>query len=122
MEKKWKHHDRWGPKNRTEDNDGSCESGDENLALDDIKKEVNSLTEELKLLVEKKKKIKEELGNIKGKIGEGRRDLEIPKEKILALRDDAVKKRQEMRVLFVQIKNSKQRIQKLRSIAVTKTE
>jgi len=105
------------------DNEGSGESGDENLSLDDIKKEVSSLTEELKILVEKKKKkIKEELGGIKNKITEGRRDSEMSKETIIAMRDGAVKKRQELRVLFVQIKNSKARIQKLRSIAVTKTE
>jgi len=42
------------------------------------------------------------------------------KEEIVALRNDAVTKRKAMRVLFVQIKNSKVRISKLRSIAVTK--
>jgi len=62
------------------------------------------------------------LGGIKNKITEGRRDSEMSKETIIAMRDGAVKKRQELRVLFVQIKNSKARIQKLRSIAVTKTE
>jgi len=117
--KKWRKDKHWGPKARMEEND-SGEDGDENLSLDEIKKVVTSLTEELKLLVEKKKNLKEEMVAIKTKIGDARRNSETSKETILAMRDEAVKKRQEMRVLFVQIKHSKSRIQKLRSIAVTK--
>jgi len=120
--KKWrndKHEKHWGHKTRMDDND-SGEDGDENLSLDEIKKVVSSLTEELKLLVEKKKVLREEMIGIKTKIGDARRNSESPKETILAMRDEAVKKRQEMRTLFVQIKHSKSRIQKLRSIAVTK--
>jgi len=116
---KWKKEKHWGPKSRMDENN-SDEDGDENLTLDEIKKVVSSLTEELKLLVEKKKKQREEMIAIKTKIGDARRNSETPKETILAMRDEAVKKRQEMRVLFVQIKHSKSRIQKLRSIAVTK--
>jgi len=119
--KKWQKEKHWGTKTRNNnDENNSDEDGDENLTLDEIKKVVSSLTEELKLLVEKKKKLREEMVTIKTKIGDARRNTETPKETILAMRDEAVKKRQEMRVLFVQIKHSKSRIQKLRSIAVTK--
>ena len=117
--KKWKKEKHWGHKGKFDDNN-SDEDGDENLSLDEIKKVVSSLSEELKLLAEKKQKLREEMIAIKTKIGDSRRNTETPKETILAMRDEAVKKRQEMRVLFVQIKHSKSRIQKLRSIAVTK--
>jgi len=118
--KHWKK-EKWEHKRGRFEND-SGDSGDENLTLDDIKKETNSLSEELKLLVEKKKTLKDELFNIKNKIGEGRRNSETPKQTILELRDALGAKKQEMKNLWIQIRNSKTRIQKLRYIAVTKTQ
>jgi len=117
----WKK-EKWDHKGSRFEMNDSGDSGDENLALDDIKKEVSSLSEELKLLVSKKKTLREELVVIKNKIVEGRRDSETPKQTILDLRDSLGAKKGEMKNLWLQIRNSKTRIQKLRSIAVTKTQ
>jgi hypothetical protein len=98
----------------------SSDSEDEKLSLEQIKKEMSSLVEEMKLLKEKKGNVLVELKNIRTKIGEMRRNTEGSKEAILALRNDAVAKRKEMKVFAIQIVTSKNRISKLRSIAVMK--
>jgi len=116
--KKWRRH----CNENKFDNGVDSDSGDEKLSLGDIKNEVSSLAEEIKLLKENKGKYCEELKEIKRKIVEGRQNPEFPKESIIALRNDAVAKKRDLKLLWIQIRTSKARIAKLRSIASTKSE
>jgi len=97
------------------------ESLEETRPVEEIKKEINSLKEEIGALVANKKGLWEELVAFKTQI-RTLRQSEGTRDEILNIREQLCEKRRAVRVLHVQITNSKRRIWKLKSALVMKSD
>jgi len=97
------------------------DSLEETRPVEEIKKEINSLKEEIGALVANKKGLWEELVAFKTQI-RTLRQSEGTRDEILNIREQLCAKRRAVRVLHVQITNSKRRIWKLKSALVMKSD